>query len=368
MNNYKLSESSSIVLDLIRGCSSQLVVIGHGVHFFGIFTILNRINFPTLQNVAVLVFFLLSGFLITLSTVRKINSIPDFSFTHYFIDRFSRIYTAFIPAIILVALIDFLSIYINHDVYRYSSSFTYQDFLGNICMLEYFPPLKLFSQISIHPFGSGQPFWSLAIEWWIYMFFGYFVLTIKEKKKVNFINISILLFFSIVPLYNLISGKGGGISIYWIFGSFVYLLTSQQNVLNKITMNSKIIIAVIIAVLAFLRVYKTHQEYEPIFGFLLACLLFMIIDIFQEEKISKKLASLIRFNASYSFTLYLVHHSVFDIIESHLNGIYNPYVLFVVSLLFSNVLSMILGYYTETRLTPKVKRYLYQFHKKHVTI
>ena len=71
MRDYKLTESNSIFLDLIRGLSSQLVVVGHGISFFGIFTSFHQPNFPWIQNIAVLIFFILSGFLISYSTFRK---------------------------------------------------------------------------------------------------------------------------------------------------------------------------------------------------------------------------------------------------------------------------------------------------------
>lgn len=46
MKEYKLQEGSSLILDLIRGVSAQIVVIGHGISFFGIFTFLHEPNFP----------------------------------------------------------------------------------------------------------------------------------------------------------------------------------------------------------------------------------------------------------------------------------------------------------------------------------
>ena len=51
-----------------------------------------------MQNIAVLIFFILSGFLITYSTLRKKTFARNYSIFNYFIDRFTRIYVAFIPA------------------------------------------------------------------------------------------------------------------------------------------------------------------------------------------------------------------------------------------------------------------------------
>ena len=46
MKEYKLNEGSSVILHLIRDVSTQVVVIGHGISFFGIFTFLHEPNFP----------------------------------------------------------------------------------------------------------------------------------------------------------------------------------------------------------------------------------------------------------------------------------------------------------------------------------
>ena len=105
MKDVKLTKGNSIILDLIRGVSAQLVVIGHGISFFGIFKLVQQPNFPSIQNIAVLIFFILSGFLISYSTFRKSN----YGFKQYFIDRFSRIYTAFIPSLLFVFLLDYSS-------------------------------------------------------------------------------------------------------------------------------------------------------------------------------------------------------------------------------------------------------------------
>lgn len=100
--SFKLSSGSSNLLDLIRGVSSQAVLVGHAMIIFDVF---EYFHYPKIQNIAVLIFFLLSGFLITYSTFRKDN----YSFGDYFIDRFSRIYTAYIPAIFFVILCDSLN-------------------------------------------------------------------------------------------------------------------------------------------------------------------------------------------------------------------------------------------------------------------
>lgn len=212
--------------------SAQLVVVGHGISFFGVFTSLGNPHFPLMQNIAVLVFFLLSGFLISYSTIRKLNQPAGYSFTQYFIERFSRIYSAFIPALLFILLLDFISIKMMPGGYQYHDAFNAKTFFGNVLMLQDFPFIKHTPVHSLTSFGSARPLWTLAIEWWIYLFFGYFVLVIL-RKKIKIQHLIVLGIFAIVPMFNLVAGRGNGLFMYWLFGSMIYLILIT-NVLDSI--------------------------------------------------------------------------------------------------------------------------------------
>lgn len=102
----KLQPASSVLLDLIRGVSAQLVVIGHLLSFYKVYGYKEDGGQFIIQNFGVVVFFILSGFLIAYSVNGK-N--PDYGFKEYFIDRASRIFIAFLPALVVIALLDFSS-------------------------------------------------------------------------------------------------------------------------------------------------------------------------------------------------------------------------------------------------------------------
>jgi peptidoglycan/LPS O-acetylase OafA/YrhL len=359
MKDYKLENGSSIFLDLIRGVSAQIVVVGHGLSFFGILKLLHEPNFPWMQNIAVLIFFLLSGFLITYSTVRKILNGGNYSFSHYFADRFSRIYTAFIPSLIFVLILDLISISLDPALYSYTQAFDIKTFVGNLFMLQDYPLFHFASSFIVTSFGSARPFWTLAIEWWIYLSFGYLLLVILKKNKASFLNILVLSFFSVVPIFNLIIGRGNGLTTYWLFGSLVYIV-STLDILNGLNKNIKIILILITTGLALVRAYIKMEAYDPIFAFLLAVVLWLVIDFYKNKEYSKNTIKLIKYNASFSYTLYLVHYSILAFIKTHLGASYNPYVLFIVAFIAANIISILIGRYTELSLTKKVKLFLYE--------
>jgi len=65
----QLQSGGHDILDMLRGLASQLVLVGHAMSYFGVMKILHPPNFPWIQNIAVVVFFILSGFVITRSVV-----------------------------------------------------------------------------------------------------------------------------------------------------------------------------------------------------------------------------------------------------------------------------------------------------------
>ncbi|MFD1096342.1 acyltransferase family protein [Salegentibacter chungangensis] len=341
---FKLSPGSSILLDLIRGVSSQAVLVGHAMIIFDVF---EYFHYPKIQNIAVLIFFLLSGFLITYSTFRKDN----YSFRDYFIDRFSRIYTAFVPAIIFVLLCDSLNNYLNPDLYAYTSAFDITTLFGNLLMLQDFPVFEIFEGFNVTSFGSARPFWTLAIEWWIYMFFGYIFLASKNNNAFLWL---ILIKCSIVPLFNFIGGRGNGLTLYWIFGAAVYFSLKSWNI-SKHSKKNIISIAAFLVIVALLRLYVVKEEYDPIFALCITGIFGISIYAFQNRNFTKLAGQIIKLNADYSFTLYLIHYSILIFLFNTFNQTVNSYVLFFGAVVLSNLLSFMMAYYTELKWTRKIK-------------
>jgi len=215
------------------------------------------------------------------------------------------------------------------------------------------------SHIDLTSFGSARPFWTLAIEWWIYLFFGYLILVFLNTPKRRFSHLIVLGLLSIAPMYNLIGGRGNGLAVYWIFGVIVYLL-STMDLLSVLKKSLKIGFIFTFLGLAAIRTYMVMDAYDPIFAFLLSVALWITIDIFRYVKFSPRVTRLIRYNASFSYTLYLIHHSVLSFISIHFKFIEDPYVLFGIGFLLANEISILIGRYTEIRLTKKVKMLLYQ--------
>jgi peptidoglycan/LPS O-acetylase OafA/YrhL len=351
---YRLTQNTSLLLDLIRGLSAQIVVIGHGISFFGIFPFLQPPHFPWIQNIAVLVFFILSGFLITYSLAQRTSENNCYSFRSYFIDRFSRIYSAFIPALLFILILDLTSRTIAPGKFIYEDTFTPGIFAGNLLMLQNNSSLAvpLLEKISI--FGSARPLWTLALEWWIYLLYGFFVLCILQKRKPGFQNILILPFLLAIPLLTLYDNY---LPLYWFLGALAYYGAAIK--LRTSLLGFKILLFLFFIAAAGFRVSNTMMEYEPLFALLVAAAILTLISLSAHLHFRPIPAKIVKFQASYSYTLYLVHYSIIDFIYTHFSNRHDPYLLFFVSLLAANIFSIFIGRLTEIRLTKKVKAYLY---------
>lgn len=189
-----LTEKTSLYLDFSRFVLSQLVLIGHAASFFGVMDFFGPPIFPWVQSIAVVGFFWLSGFLICYSTIRKLNR-PEYGFGVFFLERFSRIYSAFIPALLFVICIDGLFQIMKPGVYGFYKSYAFDVALGNILMLFKFPV-----QILQYPmFGSASAWWTLGIEWWLYMAFGWLLL--KDRDVLYYVGLFFYHWFLCVTLY-----------------------------------------------------------------------------------------------------------------------------------------------------------------------
>lgn len=132
---------------------------------------------------AVVIFFVLSGFWITGAVERRFDR-KDFWST-YLIDRLSRLLIVVVPALVLGGLLDGIGRFgVDAPLYRgLSGAVTlprdiapqlgFWPFLGNIFFLQ---------TIAVPTFGSNGPLWSLANEFWYYVWFPTLLILIRLRK------------------------------------------------------------------------------------------------------------------------------------------------------------------------------------------
>jgi len=243
MENKYFDVKTSIFLDILRFLAAIVVFL---VHIYEVF-LPDGEYFKTLSNLAhgaVVVFFVLSGYVITFSiTLKKRN------FTEYISARFSRLYSIFLPAILLTIICSIIIFKINTSVYdEYNRGFELIRYLLSIFFLNEFwffsasPPINM-------------PMWSLGYEFWFYIIFGAFF-----YKKSGFKGWYFPLLLSIF-----IGPKVLLMMVIWIFGYFSYKLPKLKISNNKSFIFSIIFLLISLYMVFYLRSIPFELGSKPLF-------------------------------------------------------------------------------------------------------
>src|ERR1700748_2234919 len=137
-------------------------------YFVGIFYFLAKFGHP-----AVIVFFVLSGFLVGSSGFRSIQS-RTWSFPRYLLHRFLRLEIVLLPALLLGLICDLAGIHLFGASALYNGGWhlmvrsgpidlRWSTLLGNAAFVQ---------DILVPTFGTNAPLWSLSYEFWYYVIFG----------------------------------------------------------------------------------------------------------------------------------------------------------------------------------------------------
>ncbi len=166
MNN-NISHKNSLILDVMRIIATWSVLVGHACSFFKFSIFKDQTYFPYIQNIGVILLFLISGFL----TLYSLQS-GKYGFRSYIHNRICRIWIPYIFALVFVCTLDGLVILVIPEVYDYYNAYNFKTFMGNILFMQDIPQAGVW----VTSFGSGRQFWTLAVEWWYYLCAGYILL------------------------------------------------------------------------------------------------------------------------------------------------------------------------------------------------
>ncbi|WP_375491602.1 acyltransferase family protein [uncultured Nostoc sp.] len=144
-------------LEAVRGVAAVYVALGHSIS--------SKALILSFGQEAVIVFFLLSGFVIEYSSAKTL----DRGFKYYFQKRFIRIYSVLLCLFLVATLLEKPSI---------TSLNFWKQLGGNLLMLQDFESGK---PNVIVPTLFASALWSLHYEWWFYMF--YFPIATKLKRE-----------------------------------------------------------------------------------------------------------------------------------------------------------------------------------------
>ncbi len=379
-----ISQESSVFLNLIRLVACELVVIGHFLTRYQPATAEASLRLGrTLGGTAVLLFFALSGLLISYSLYNKLDN-PEYRFRNYFVDRFSRIYSGLLPAMLFGTIIVVIIYVTNYSYFMQlctmQSTPSLLNFGMTLGMLEQRFPVDFFNSLlsafglsnpipDVTPYGFNGILWVLVIEWWIYMVFGWIVigslgLIRKQKRsksnKTIFLVVAALLSLLLIAMYQ----QNSNFIIVWFVGALMMLVISNRTVTSKLSSNFAVKLLGILSLLSLASVMYamyvifalTGQYYDLTFGILLAtCILLgvLLLNRARFKRVSslilnKHVVGLITLGAGYSYILYLTHYPIV-ILFAGLNLQGNRFLMLLPILLITNLTAFSIAHFTEKK-------------------
>jgi peptidoglycan/LPS O-acetylase OafA/YrhL len=169
-----------VFLDLLRGIAAILVLADHWRNYFfvnfhevGLHRVLLAVPYilTAAGHEAVVIFFVLSGFLIG-GTIRRSLELGQWNWASYLTNRLVRLWIVLLPGLLLTLLWDKIGVALeaSRPVYlgdpaimgSIASADAATVFVGNLLFVQ---------RVFVPAFGSNGPLWSLANEFWYYVLF-----------------------------------------------------------------------------------------------------------------------------------------------------------------------------------------------------
>jgi peptidoglycan/LPS O-acetylase OafA/YrhL len=234
---------------------------------------------------AVLVFFVLSGFVIHLKQAN--NNSKHFSIVSFYQKRIVRIYPVLLTSITVTFLAATVLYFVTGDEIQ---GLNFYNFFQNILLL---PGLNIF--------GNNYPMWSLQHEWFFYLVYP---LLLVLNKRSQFYSFAIVVALNILYACGIkisIIGEASMTLLYWWIGAVL----AELYVRNKL--NDNILFAGLATLL--LKIFIANPNLSNIcFSISIA----MIIGYLLKNKTSFFVKSLkrLKFLGDWSFSIYLLHYPI----------------------------------------------------------
>ncbi|ODP39438.1 acyltransferase family protein [Sphingomonas turrisvirgatae] len=131
---------------------------------------------------AVILFFVLSGFWISRSVVRR--AVRGWSWRSYLVDRLTRLMPVLLGALAVGGLLDTIAVRLLHSPTHLGLTDTYvlRIDIARHLSWEVLLANMAFLQVIVPTFGTNGPLWSLSYEFWFYIWFPALWLALRHRR------------------------------------------------------------------------------------------------------------------------------------------------------------------------------------------
>lgn len=336
-----LFEKNENNFNFLRLFAALMVIYGHTSAVTGngpqdIF--LQYIGFKFIGGIAVDVFFLISGFLITASAIHSK------SLKYYIVSRIFRIYPALIICVIILVFI--IGPILTTNEHYWNSSITWNYFLSNASSLstEYFLPGVFESN---HDKAVNGSLWSLPIELRLYgiiLIFA-FLRIVYNKRLFNIVLFSIFTIGFLDPSFFDVFFKYPNhkhVAMMFLLGSFIYINRYEIKISPIVILSLLLFAAMTHGTVYFIYAYILLL---PVFVFSFSFSFFPALSLFRKIK-------------DYSYGVYLYGWVVQQLVYLNAPDISNSFHT-IISMFFSLLLAILSWHLIESKAL-SLKSYIYK--------
>lgn len=269
-----MNKTLSVYLDLARFVAALMVFFYHAKY--------ERFDGAWLSGIgqyghdAVMVFFVLSGFVIAYITTTRPGCLSMFARS-----RLARLYSVVIPALLLTVILDYTGMTINPDLYTHKH-YEYGD-----PVFRFFSNLFFVNELWFNSWlaFSNSPFWSLCYEFWYYAIYATIFYFSGTKRLILLTLVLLITGPKILLLFPV-----------WLTGVCVYKFG------NRIMLSKFQAIAFVVLPIVIYALYKNAKV--DIF------LLQMTVDYFGQEFVHEQLKWSRRFLHDYILAILFAIHLI----------------------------------------------------------
>ncbi|MDH3971826.1 MAG: acyltransferase family protein [Gammaproteobacteria bacterium] len=307
-----IDERTSAVLDVIRWLAALAVVLTH----------LNDQMFLSLQqtpaenhtlafmawkfisasgNEAVIVFFVISGYLVGGAALAEFLKNGDLQLSRYLLRRGARLYTVLVPALVIGAALDIIGSQLSGGSSVYAATLHHLSvtgFLGNLVFMQ---------TLFVETFGSNDALWSLTNEFFYYLMCGLTFYALSKNRSLLQRSTLLLLLGGIAWL---IFPKILLFGTLWLLGMAIRVMPLRR------TLPLPVAVCQFLVVLVAIRLFFEWQWHAQLLAHYavsaLAALSFALLVASLQARPTQAMPALVRhpfnkFAADFSYTLYATH-------------------------------------------------------------